>query len=773
MANWKKVIVSSSNAHLNNVTSSGNISASGNLFGNLPQDTDELNVVVYNPTTGQLEYKELNLISTERASRLALFERDNNDENKNTTSGHDFKMSYDEDNSISSVEPVILVSSSNDGGSSFVNSDEAALSINDEYIQNFPNADGDIFFNPPTDNISTIADTREHLDRGATAKSNVIINFQSVDDNNTGFPAYYNGSNLNFGARAFDRGGIGKLKIYINTMEAGSPTADIDLEAGNGAAITTTTSNFTMDLFATASNLGAGDAPDPTKHYRSGSMTIKAAAQNDGFNYAFALHTGSDNGTQFSYLTNVYQWFYDTEGAGLEMAEDNSGIISNPTFDTNATHSVSGIKFFNTDQSGATLKYGAEITNQYRNVYPANDGIQMTAVTGDTVASISVTQSGQHQTPTEESENIGTSNSATANYTLAALQDTSNAYTTTTLITASVNISFDPQGVLFYQPSGFIDTFTSDDIENSNNIITFTPKFTHVTGHKNDLSLTAVSISDYMLNQLSSGSNEYEFEDFRGEEYRIQSKSYDENDDPAAASHAWDGEKNVVNGGDGFDKGAIQYYSHLLYPKKAGANGTFNPSFGPDEGDGQPDNYNTATGEREYYRYFHVVNTPINQTGNKSINLEIVGSGKVVADGSTLFGDGLDGVKIFAMRNEGNAFSNFNGEFVNVVSNAIRDQGTQFSSINVHHIPMASSTSNIAYGDTTVTVGTGANEITVPRGVVKFGELEASANSITLDEEIIIKIVIPQNFSGYIDAILLNHGIQTTSRMNSQYSSAI
>ena len=78
MANWKKVIVSSSNAHLNNVTSSGNISASGNLFGNLPQDTDELNVVVYNPTTGQLEYKELNLISTERASRLALFERDNN-----------------------------------------------------------------------------------------------------------------------------------------------------------------------------------------------------------------------------------------------------------------------------------------------------------------------------------------------------------------------------------------------------------------------------------------------------------------------------------------------------------------------------------------------------------------------------------------------------------------------------------------------------------------------------------------------------------------------
>lgn len=772
MANWKKVIVSGSNAELQHITASGNISASGFLFGNLPPG-NENEVVIYNTDTGRLEFKVLNLVNTERASRLALFERDDNDVNTNTLQGHGFKMSYDEGNTIAGVSPVILVSSSNDGGSTFVNSDVAAESINDVYGQSFPNTDAEVFYNlsVPTNTTSSIADTREHLDRGATSLSDVVINFQSVDDTNTAFPAYFDGVNLNFGARAFDRGGIGELRIFINTMDPDNPTETISLTPVG--TITTDTSNVTMDLFGTASNVGDGGDVDPNKHYRSGSFTIKTAAQNDGFNYAFAIHTGSEDGTEFSYITNVYQWFYDIEGAGLAMAEvaSNTGVISNPTFDAAATHSVSGIKFFNTDQSGASLKYGARITNQYRNVYPSVNGISITAVTGDTVSSIEVTQSGQYQTDTDQSQNFGSGNSAAQSYTLATLQDVANAYTSDTEITASVNISFDPQGVLFYQPSTFINGFTSDAIESSNNVITFTPKFTHVTDHKSDLTLSAVSVSDYMLNQLSSGSNEYEFEDFRGEEYRIQSKSYDENDNPAASTHAWDGEKNVVNGGDGFNKGAIQYYSHLLYPTGAGVGGTFNPSLGPDEADGQPSNYDTATGEREYYRYFHVVTSPINQTGNKSLNLEIVGSGKVVADDHTThFGNGdNDAVKIFAMRNEGNSFSNFNGKFVNIVSSSIRDQGTNFNNTQTQWVPMASSPSNIAYGDTTVTVG----GITVPRGVVKFGELEASANSITVDEEIIIKIVMPENFTGHIDAILLHHGIQTTSRMNSQYSSAI
>ena len=57
MANWKKVIVSGSNADLNHVTASGNISASGFLFGNLPEDETIDQVVIYNQTTGRLAFK--------------------------------------------------------------------------------------------------------------------------------------------------------------------------------------------------------------------------------------------------------------------------------------------------------------------------------------------------------------------------------------------------------------------------------------------------------------------------------------------------------------------------------------------------------------------------------------------------------------------------------------------------------------------------------------------------------------------------------------------
>jgi hypothetical protein len=53
MANWKKVIVSGSNASLNHITASGAVSASGNLFASLTTDSSNLNTVMYNTTTGQ------------------------------------------------------------------------------------------------------------------------------------------------------------------------------------------------------------------------------------------------------------------------------------------------------------------------------------------------------------------------------------------------------------------------------------------------------------------------------------------------------------------------------------------------------------------------------------------------------------------------------------------------------------------------------------------------------------------------------------------------
>tara|TARA_R110000782_G_scaffold55569_2_gene116964 strand:+ start:1210 stop:1410 length:201 start_codon:yes stop_codon:yes gene_type:complete len=59
MPNWKKVIVSGSNAHLNHITASSDVSASGNLYGYLPEADNQTYVVVYDTTTGELKNRLL------------------------------------------------------------------------------------------------------------------------------------------------------------------------------------------------------------------------------------------------------------------------------------------------------------------------------------------------------------------------------------------------------------------------------------------------------------------------------------------------------------------------------------------------------------------------------------------------------------------------------------------------------------------------------------------------------------------------------------------
>ena len=68
MAEWKKVIVSGSNAHLNNVDAddgafstnrSASISASGEWYGNLPETEDQTYIVTYDTESGQFKNRLL------------------------------------------------------------------------------------------------------------------------------------------------------------------------------------------------------------------------------------------------------------------------------------------------------------------------------------------------------------------------------------------------------------------------------------------------------------------------------------------------------------------------------------------------------------------------------------------------------------------------------------------------------------------------------------------------------------------------------------------
>lgn len=59
MGEWKKVIVSGSDAELQNITVSTDISASGKWFANLVEAPNQDYVVTYDPTTGEFKYRLL------------------------------------------------------------------------------------------------------------------------------------------------------------------------------------------------------------------------------------------------------------------------------------------------------------------------------------------------------------------------------------------------------------------------------------------------------------------------------------------------------------------------------------------------------------------------------------------------------------------------------------------------------------------------------------------------------------------------------------------
>ena len=743
MANWKKVIVSGSNAHLNHITASGNISASGKLFGNLPE-SELSEVVIYNTATGRLEFKTLNLVSTRRAAGLYLADM-------NTDFSQPFKLSYDTGSTISGPTAYYNLSASIDDGSSYtVNTANNIdwVGINDTWNLREPANQAYYEGGGLITNITaSISGSRQALNVGGD-KPNVVLTLQAIDNTVTATPEYdtTQAPNLNYFAKSFNLPQSGTLEVYVNDND--TPVISQTL-TGNGGVIATTSDNVTLNLSAVRFNSQSDQTGDDTKAARSGSVTIATAKQRDGYNFAYLIHKPGGDASPSHRITNFNEWFYDTAGAGTAMTTADSGIISNPSFDMTETASISGIKFFNTSQAGATLTYGAKINNQYRNVYPTAGGIQINDITGDTVSSVTINQNGTYQVATTNpTQNVAGDDSDDLTFDLAELNGNASAYSTDTKITSSFAISFNPESgdQQFYQPSGFIDSFADSnsgtDISSADNIISFTPKFTHITSHKSDLTLSEVTVGDYMLNHMTlTDSTERNFENFKGEQYRLESRSYAVGDTASISSYAWDGEKNVVNGGAGYNKGAIQYYSHLLYPTAAGVGGEFDVTLGPTGSGVQPTNYGTATanGDREYYRYFKMNSS---DAGSKQVTIELLGNGKIVQDAHTTHFNGgdNDAIKVQAWRSQiiGNT-TLYTGTFLNVLDSGIRIGSTVS---NTAYLDIATSVANIEY-----TTNTGVIKIEDPDG-----------GTFSENDFLIIRIIVPEDWKGNLDAMSVRTG---------------
>ena len=751
MANWKKVIVSGSNAHLNHITASGNISASGKLFGNLPP-SELAEVVIYNTGTGRLEFKTLNLVSTRRAAGLYLADM-------NTDFSQTFKLSYDTGSTISGPTAYYNLSASIDDGSSYtVNTANNIdwVGINDTWNLREPvnqayYAGGGLI----TNITASISGSRQALNVGAD-KPDVVMTLQAIDNTVTATPEYdtTQAPNLNYFAKSFDLPQSGTLEVYVNDNDTPVITQTL---TGNGGVISTIADNVTLNLSAVRFNSQSDQTGDDTKAARSGSVTIDALKQRDGYNFAYLIHKPGGSASPSHRITNFNEWFYDTAGAGSAMATVDSGIISNPSFNMTETASISGIKFFDTSQAGATLTYGAKVNNQYRNVYPTAGGIQINDITGDTVSSVIINQNGTYQTATTNpTQNVGGGNSVDLTFDLAELNSNASAYSTDTKITSSFAISFNPEGgdQEFYQPSGFIDSFadtnSGTDISSADNVISFTPKFTHINNHKSNLTLSEVNVGDYMLNHMTlTDSTERNFENFKGEQYRLESRSYAVGDTASISSYAWDGEKNVVNGGAGYNKGAIQYYSHLLYPTAAGVGGEFDVTLGPTGSGVQPTNYVTATanGDREYYRYFKMNSS---DAGSKQVTIELLGNGKIVQDAHTVHFNGgdNDAIKVQVWRTQtSGATTIYTGTFLNALDSTSGPGGTS-------GIRIGSTISDTAY----LNIGTSVDNIeyTTNTGVIKIED--SNGGTFSENDFLIVRIIVPEDWTGNLDAMSVRTG---------------
>ena len=757
MANWKKVIVSGSNATLNHITASGNISASGKLFGLLPENADNPNVVVYNTSTGRLERKVLNLVSTRRAAGLYLADM-------NTDFSQTFILSYDTGSSaIGDGTPgptsYYRLSASIDDGSTFdvfpANNIDW-VGINGTWNPREPDnssayyAGGGLI----TNRTASISGSRQGLNVGSDMP-NVVLTLQAIDNSDTATPSYdaAQAPNLNYFAKSFGLPQSGTLEVYVNNATTPVITQTLTGEAG---VISTTTDNVTLSLSAVRFNSQSDATGDDTKAARSGSVTVATAKQRDGYNFAYLIHKPGGSASPSHRITNFNEWFYDVTGSNTAISSVDNGVIENPSFDMAATSSISGIKFFNTSQAGAVLRYGAKVNNQYRNVYPTSNGIAIDDITGDTVSSVSVTQSGTYQVETfNTAQPVGSNNDTDINFDLAALQNTANAYTTDTLITASFAIDFVPAGGAnsFYQPSTFLNAFADgDSISSTDNVISFNPKFEHINNHKSTLAIGEQNFGSYLLNFLTNNSTERNFENFETENFRLQSRSYSVGDTASISSYAWDGEKNVVDGGAGYNQGAIQYYSHLLYPMGAGAGGEFDVSFGPIGSGVQPTNYVTATanGNREYFRYFKMSSA---DDGNKQVIIELLGDGKIVTEGHTAhFNDGdNDAIKFRVFRTNGPGStpdSVYTGTFVNALDNSI---------IVGSAIPDS--------GNKTMATTTSAINFSTGVGVLKIED--SDGGTFNENDFLIIQIVVPQDWAGNIDAISVRTGASETTLLGS------
>lgn len=519
--------------------------------------------------------------------------------------------------------------------------------------------------------------------------------------------------NTAYPAKAFGDANIGVLEMFVN----GNKVCSASLSGSNSSFTATGGGGSSITVSATSS----AKFPDGTELdvfiNRTGTFSVHLTDQRPGHNFVQIKHVKPTSETTTNFVDFVIDDFAGS--SAIDINETGSWSFTSP----GTLKTVSGIKYYdNGFEDNTAIPYTASFTNLYRDTYPSSGGI--TIGTQTRIASSALSITGDGITTSNQSGGSG----VTSTFNFASLNTSvSNCHETATTMSAAITPGISSN--TFHQPSTF-----SNPSGSATSDIRF--RLTADPLHRSAINGTQYTETRFLYNSLTPGAYEHNFEDFKGETYR---QTYNATTF-GTSTGGFVTSNNLATETDNGVKYAVQYNTYLVYPTKAGNSGDFTTAKGPSS---QHD-YTSASGERSYIRYFKA---RVADGGNSEFALEFIGNARLVTNTSTLFATGTNYIRVQVMRID-DSNSNFHQAWTDPLTTG--RIGSGFTSPNSMYIPISTTTSYVENNN----VG-GSNFAT---GVAKFQDLGAGLPS---GASWGVRIIMPEGFTGNIDAIGLHYGSAT------------
>lgn len=372
----------------------------------------------------------------------------------------------------------------------------------------------------------------------------------------------------NWIADSFGNGDLGELRLELN----GSVIHTVDLTSfASGNSFNANLSGFT--LTAAAPVKFTDGTPLDLFKYRTGSWTVTAANQRNGFNYVRVNHFYNSS----NHYTGYFEWVADTDANAMSAA---SGSLHDLSF--SGTRTLSGVTY---NTSGTAL-YDVTVNNAYRNVYSTSASAVSFTGTNCTAASQALANCAS------ETDAVTITNKSVAINTGSRLLNAS--------ITVGVNCLHPLKSTLSNAQSQSISGILLDAITtaNTDTIENFCVETYRVP------SVALAGVSDYATQANASGAS-------------------------------WDSANSLLSGS-GYSEGLLFYNGAVRYPTQGLDAGDFRNvadgnANGPQNGPASNPNYSAASGVRYLYRRFK--NSSGATKSNFKVNLAGTSSFASVASG--------------------------------------------------------------------------------------------------------------------------------------------